>query len=98
MKVSYVGSAMLSKYIQLDNVLYIPSFNYNLLSVSKLIKASKLCLHFLPICCILQDPLTKRIIAVGREKAGLYKLNHMCFFPDVIDRHLLPTISEMPAI
>lgn len=77
---------MLSEYLHLDNVLYVPKFNYNLLSVSKLIKDSKLNFLFLSTCCLIQDPLTKRVVAVGKEEAGLYKLNQMSFLSVEIDK------------
>lgn len=86
---------MLSEYLHLDNVLYVPKFNYNLLSVSKLIKDFKLNSLFLLTYCIIQDSLSKRMVAVEKEEVGLYKLNQMSFLPVEIDKLLFEVVNTM---
>lgn len=97
-KVSYAGQIALSKSLKLDQVLYIPKFHYNLLSISKLVRTSSMSLIFCSTCCIIQDPLIKRVVAMGREEGGLYKLNHMSFSPVEINTCLFEVMTIMPTL
>lgn len=58
----------------LHHVLYIPSFHYNLISVSKLISQLDCIVLFTKSSCILQAPSMKRPVEVGKLENGLYKL------------------------
>lgn len=67
----------------LDNVLCVPNFQHNLLSVQKLIKDSNCEIQFLPTTCHIIDRDTKMVRRSGKAKNGLYYLksdqsNHMC--------------------
>lgn len=73
--------------------MYVPRFNYNLLSMSKLTKTSSLSLIFFPTCCIVQGPLIKIVVAVGREEAGLYKLDQINFLPTKINKCLFEVVN-----
>jgi len=48
-----IGTVKLSSYFTLQNVLCVPSFKYNLLSVSKLAKDSKVRVSFYDDCCVI---------------------------------------------
>ncbi|WOG86569.1 hypothetical protein DCAR_0205784 [Daucus carota subsp. sativus] len=72
--VDKMGDIKLSRRLTLYDVLYIDEFNHNLLSVSKLIKTSKINVMFDTKICILQDPSTKEIVGRGKEENGLYRL------------------------
>ncbi|EOY09554.1 Uncharacterized protein TCM_024962 [Theobroma cacao] len=61
--------------ISLSNVLNLPKFSFNLISVSKLTSALNCCISFFPNFCLFQDLTTKRIIGTGRESEGLYYLD-----------------------
>jgi hypothetical protein len=55
-----------------SNVLYLPEFPFNLLSVHKLTVALHCSIVFFPSYCVFQDLKTKRMIGGGFEKDGLY--------------------------
>jgi len=82
-KVMQFGSVQLSANFCLHDVLYIPSFQFNLLSISKLLHDLNLLIVFYPCACFIQDLKTKEIIAVGRL-GGLYKLDQTGFSTDTI--------------
>ncbi|XP_019238625.1 PREDICTED: uncharacterized protein LOC109218705 [Nicotiana attenuata] len=76
-KVTSTGSFALTPFITLHNVLFVPSFQHNLISVHKLIKqlhcivlftATSYFLH------MLQAPSLRMPLDLGKEEAGLYKL------------------------
>ncbi|KAL2240231.1 UNVERIFIED_CONTAM: Retrovirus-related Pol polyprotein from transposon RE2 [Sesamum indicum] len=60
--------------IILKDVLYVPAFKHNLLSVGKLCKDNHVNVHFTDKTCVVQDPLTKKVISVGRQQGRLYVL------------------------
>lgn len=47
-------------------------------------------------CCIIQDPLTRRVVAMRWEERGLNKLNHMSFSPVEITAYLDEMITLLP--
>ena len=53
--VQYSGTVVLSPTLELHNVLYIPKFQFNLLSVPKLAATSNIIFKFYPNNCLLQD-------------------------------------------
>ena len=53
--VTHVGTIQLSSHLILTNVLCVPSFSFNLLSVSSMTKTQPLCLVFLSAHCFIQD-------------------------------------------
>ncbi|KAE9615791.1 hypothetical protein Lalb_Chr04g0259031 [Lupinus albus] len=69
---SISGSIMFSKHLVLTDVLYIPSFHYNLIYVSKLTNVVPCRLTFLENVCEIQDLSSLKMIGVADLKAGLY--------------------------
>lgn len=68
------GSVAVTPSISLSNVLSLPHFSFNLLSVSKLTRALNCCVSFYPTHCTFQDLTTKAIIGRGLVADGLYIL------------------------
>ena len=68
--VTTIGSVQIKPNLILHNVLYIPSFNYNLLSVSQITKTINVSLIFNHTTCIFQGNNKK--IAHGILYNGLY--------------------------
>ena len=66
-EISSVGKVRLSNELVLQDVLYVPVFKYNLLSIPKLTKDSNCIVIFHPKFCIIQDYDTMRILGIGRE-------------------------------
>ena len=73
--VTHVGIMHISSTFVLKDVLCVPSFAFNLISVSKLTKTSFCCLIFLGNCCFIQDLAQWSMIGQGRESNGLYLLD-----------------------
>ncbi|XP_019251086.1 PREDICTED: uncharacterized protein LOC109230004 [Nicotiana attenuata] len=74
-KVSHVGSCRLDGGDTINNVLCVPAFKFNLLSVSQLTKALNCCAAFFPNFCIFQDLFSGRVKDIGKEEEGLYVLH-----------------------
>ena len=51
--VTHIGSISLLATLVLHNVLYVPSFSFNLLSISQLTQSSSCCLIFLANLCFI---------------------------------------------
>lgn len=69
------GQVTLAPNFNLQNVLYVPDFRFNLLSVSQLVSHNNLCVIFFSDTCIFQDLTTNKIVAVAPKQGGLYKLD-----------------------
>ena len=59
----------------ISDVLFVPSFKFNLLSIPILTQTSQCIVTFYPSHCIFQDPLTKMEIGRGHKRGGLYFLD-----------------------
>jgi len=66
------GSVILDGGLQLDNVLFVPQLNCNLISVSQLIDASNCIVQFTNALCVIQDRRTRMLIGAGERTDGLY--------------------------
>lgn len=62
-------------HLVLTNVLYVPQFKFNLLSVSALTNSSPMSILLLTDYCIFQDHLSMKMIDKGDKMADLYVLN-----------------------
>ncbi|XP_070008671.1 uncharacterized protein [Nicotiana sylvestris] len=57
---------------KITNVLHIPDFKYNFLSVSKLTKELRCLALFYPNFCLFLDLFNERVRGIGKEDEGLY--------------------------
>ncbi|WCJ39233.1 hypothetical protein M5689_020236 [Euphorbia peplus] len=73
---------VLSPELTLYNVLYVPQFKYNLLSMSKMLHDQGITATFLTQHCILQRQEEHKVLAVGVMKEGLYYLTNISFHRD----------------
>ena len=71
--VTHIGTVKLSSSLILTDVLCVPSFHFNLISVSKLVYSS-LCLIFLSNYCFIQAFTPWRMIGLGKIYNRLYIL------------------------
>ena len=69
---TYSGLVRFSDQFYLSDVLYVPHFQLNLISVSKLTHQLKCTLTFTSTHCIIQDNLTQERIGTVKATAGLY--------------------------
>ncbi|XP_015170070.1 uncharacterized protein [Solanum tuberosum] len=73
-EVTHIGSATLFDHYNIQRVLHIPQFSYNLLSISKLTKELNCCVSFYPHFCLFHDLCTGKVRGIGKEEGGLYML------------------------
>ncbi|KAF2317716.1 hypothetical protein GH714_039648 [Hevea brasiliensis] len=66
------GTVPLRSTIVLKNVLHIPTFTCNLISISKLTNSLNCVAHFFPTFCVLQGLATRKLIGKGELRNGLY--------------------------
>ncbi|KAF7842470.1 UBN2_3 domain-containing protein [Senna tora] len=77
-----IGKVTLQNNLVLNNVFFMPTFGYNLLSVHKLIKDTNVYVTFFPSHCLIQDQRSSRILAKGAAIGSLYYLDESCLsFP-----------------
>jgi len=69
--VTHVGTVIITRDSVIHEVLYIPSFKYNLLSVSKCSNQDGSCVIFTSKYCIMQAPLVKKPQVLGELIGGL---------------------------
>ncbi|KAG7585301.1 Reverse transcriptase RNA-dependent DNA polymerase [Arabidopsis thaliana x Arabidopsis arenosa] len=74
-RISGVGLVRLNKDILLQNVLFIPEFRLNLISISSLTSDIGSRVVFDPSCCEIQDPIRGSMIGKGRRIGNLYVLD-----------------------
>ena len=72
--VTHIGIVKVSENLVLSNVLCVPSFNFNMISVSQLAKSILCCLIFFGNLCFIQDLAHWSTIGLGKEINGLYLL------------------------
>ena len=81
-------SVPLNSVFYLHNVLCVPTFKVDLISVSRLTRALSCSITFFPYWCILQDLATRRMIGLGKQRDGLYYLSAL-----VTNNPVNPTIQ-----
>ncbi|XP_076910204.1 uncharacterized protein LOC143567765 [Bidens hawaiensis] len=69
------GSCTLSNGIQIKNVLHVPTFTCNLLSVSRLANNLQCAVTFFPEFCVMHALNSRRLIGAGKCKNGLYQMS-----------------------
>lgn len=72
--ITHSGVVHLNEHIILSNVLYVPEFHCNLLSVSKLTQDSNCFVNFFSHNCVFQDQTREKVLATGEHHDGLYYL------------------------
>ena len=69
-----IGTIQVTSSLLPENVLYVPTFNFNLISVSKLTKSLSCCLVFLSHYYFIQDLTCWKTTGVGKLHHNLYLL------------------------
>lgn len=75
-KVSFSGLVRLFSNLVIHNILFVPSFHFNLLSVHKLCVHLSNFLFFTSSHCFMQGPSMKSPMFLGESKDGLYILEN----------------------
>ena len=71
-KVDFIGNIILPNGLKLTGVLFVPSFHFNLVFVSKLVRNSKCTLWFNANYCFVQGSLKKGPLLLGKAQNALY--------------------------
>ncbi|KAG6516383.1 hypothetical protein ZIOFF_026842 [Zingiber officinale] len=71
-EIKSIGSKKLSNNMTVENILYVPKFKLNLLSISKLTQTLGCKVTFYPDSCVMQDLTTKKTIGLSKQSNGLY--------------------------
>ncbi|KAK9666632.1 hypothetical protein RND81_14G199700 [Saponaria officinalis] len=82
-----IGTVCLNDQMVLQDVLYVPSLNCNLISVSQLITDAHCVLYFNKNFCLIQDRVSKTTIGRGELRDGLY------FYQDVLTQPVVYQVS-----
>ena len=75
-KVTHIGTMQVSATLILENVFCIPSFSFNLVSISKLTQNPSCCYILLSHYCFIQDLQLWRMTGLGKKQRGLYTLQN----------------------
>ncbi|GJR13371.1 ribonuclease H-like domain-containing protein [Tanacetum coccineum] len=70
--ISHVGNLKLSNNVVLYDVLVVPGYCLSLLSISKLIRDSKMYVSFDEDMCYIQDLKKEKVLGTGSQSGGLY--------------------------
>ncbi|WMV34576.1 hypothetical protein MTR67_027961 [Solanum verrucosum] len=70
--ISHIGNTPMFENELVQNVLFVPYFRFNLLSVSKLTKELSCFVSFYPDFCEFQDHHSDRVKGIGKENGGFY--------------------------
>lgn len=79
--VNGVRNVQINPLLILQDVLFVPDFIFNFLSVSKLITNRKICLIFMNNYCIIQDLSTQKMIGKANQKMACSLRNTQQYFP-----------------
>lgn len=89
--ITHVGDVILQNGLKLHNVLYVPAFKHNLLSIHRLAVDNNYEIQFQPTGCSVLDSVTREVKATGVVKNCLYYLQE--FSPEAITCNLSESTS-----
>ncbi|CAM8951616.1 unnamed protein product [Rhodiola kirilowii] len=75
-KVTHIGTCVISDHLMLKDVLLVPAFEFNLLSVGKLIKDNGCSVHFVNDKCYIQGHHKQTLEGIGDLTDGLFQLQN----------------------
>nr|XP_025611968.1 uncharacterized protein LOC112705349 [Arachis hypogaea] len=85
------GTVFFSTNLYLTNVLYVPTFSFNLISVSHATKSLLCVFSFDKNACKIQELLSSRMIGAAKQLGGLYIMNKETIFTHVINHNIHTT-------
>lgn len=79
------GKVRINRDIVLSDVLYVPGFTHNLLSIAQLIQENEVRCTFYQTHCVFQKGNTNQVIGIGKMERNMYIMdaveeNHFCHF------------------
>lgn len=76
LKVDKIEDVVINEYIKLKDVLYVPEFNCNLVSLKRLSEDMDYAITYYSNVCVIQDPTERTLIGLGDHKDGVYYLRN----------------------
>ncbi|PKI60600.1 hypothetical protein CRG98_019076 [Punica granatum] len=76
------GKVMITNLMEITNVLYVPIFKCNLISIAQLSKEMDCYVTFYSNLCIIQDRTLRRTFGVGELRRGVYYLRRVAIAPE----------------
>ena len=73
---SHQGAINFGNKLRLNNVLFVPSLQCNLISIAQLCKDMRCLVTFSDDACVLQDRASKIQISAGEQHGGVYYYKH----------------------
>ncbi|GMH16025.1 hypothetical protein Nepgr_017866 [Nepenthes gracilis] len=95
--VSHIGNIRITDKLTLQNVLCVPSFTFNLISIKRLTDTLNCRMIFLANVCLIQDLATWTTIGMGEERDGLYYLMNKKVDPNSL-QSLLSKFCKEPSV
>lgn len=80
--------------LKFTNILHLPNFSHNLLSVNQLTLTNHIFCSFSPSFCTLSDQMSKKIFAVGRVVGNLYCISQESFHTNTLASFNCSIVSE----
>ncbi|CAM8945296.1 unnamed protein product [Rhodiola kirilowii] len=74
-QVTHTGSSIINSSLTIVDVLLVPDFQFNLMSVGKLVSQSSYAVTFVDNVCHIQEPVRHTILGTGNYVQGLYQLD-----------------------
>nr|XP_009777462.1 PREDICTED: uncharacterized protein LOC104227031 [Nicotiana sylvestris]XP_016446154.1 PREDICTED: uncharacterized protein LOC107771318 [Nicotiana tabacum] len=74
-RITHLGSSSILNGLPIKNVLYVPQFRYNLLSVSQHTRDIGCFIVFFPAWCLFHDIYNGKVKGIGKLEEGLYVLD-----------------------
>ncbi|GAA0150555.1 hypothetical protein LIER_37132 [Lithospermum erythrorhizon] len=93
--IKHIGAVRLSSNISLKNVLHIPDFQYNLLSIQKLCDDLSMTVIFSAKSCFLPGHSLREPLLLGEASKGLYFLDTQSMIGDVHSVNTSGSVSKL---
>ena len=87
-----IGTIQVTTSLILEDVICVPAFSFNLISVSKLTKSLSCCLVFLSNYCFVQDLTCWKMIGLGKLHNNLYLLQALSNYKSISE---VSTVLEL---
>ncbi|XP_075098916.1 uncharacterized protein LOC142175815 [Nicotiana tabacum] len=72
--ITHIGDIVMCDELKLEDILFVPEFKFNLISVSKLTRQLCCSVNFFSDFCLFQDLYNGKVRGIGRERGGMYIL------------------------
>jgi len=93
-RIEHIGSVQLTPVLTLSNVLHVPEFQFNLLSVHKLCEQIAGKVIFSSSDCTLRGPMLQEVV-LGKASSGLYHIHHQPTFKAAAENGSLVLNSDV---